>query len=85
MNTVVFRTPDHTYIGDASEYGLGGIAIVHGVAWRLEISENLRGRAHVNFLEFIIQLVSIWIDYLDGRIQTHDCILAMGDSTTAIG
>jgi hypothetical protein len=32
MNLVTFRTPDMTYINDASEHGLGGFA-THGRAW----------------------------------------------------
>ena len=62
MNTIVFREPDHVYIGDASEHGLRGIAVHHKAALQWEIPLLLRGRAHINLLEFILQLISIWID-----------------------
>ena len=85
MNSIVFRAPDHVYIGDANEHGLGGIAVNHGASWRWEIPEELRGRAHINLLEFMVQLISIWIDILAGRMKSQDCILAISDSTTVAG
>jgi hypothetical protein len=84
MNLVTFRKPDIYYIGDASEHGLGGFA-THGRAWRWEIPEDLRGRAHINLLEFITQVVCIWIDILEGAVSKHDCLLGLGDSTSAMG
>ena len=84
MNLVVFRKPDVIYIGDASEHGLGAYAS-HGEAWRYLIPENLRGRAHINLLEFLIHVVSIWIDILKKKVSKEDCLLSMGDSTTAMG
>ena len=85
MNTMVFRKPDHIYISDASEHGLGGFALNDGRAWRYIIPPNLRGRAHINLLEFIVQVVSIWIDNIDNKINKYDCLLAIGDNTTAAG
>ena len=84
MNSVVFRKPDIVHIGDASEHGLGAFAS-HGRAWRFVIPENLRGRAHINLLEFLTQVVSIWIDIIERKTSSQDCILCMGDSTTAMG
>lgn len=84
MNTLTFREPTVTYIGDASKYGIGAYAS-HGRAWRWVIPPHLRGRAHINTLEFLQNLVSIWIDILEGAITEEDCILAIGDSTSAMG
>jgi hypothetical protein len=84
MNLMTFRRPDKTYINDASEHGLGGFA-THGRAWRWVIPEKLRGRAHINLLEFIAQLISIWIDICEGTTEAQDCLLGMGDSTAAMG
>ena len=84
MNLMTFRVPDKTYINDASEHGLGGFA-THGRAWRWNIPTKLQGRAHINLLEFIAQLISIWIDVLEGRTEAQDCLLGMGDSTAAMG
>ena len=36
-------------------------------------------------LEYLAQIVSIWLDIYDGDITTEDCVLSMGDSTNAIG
>jgi hypothetical protein len=43
------------------------------------------GRAHINLLEFVACLIAIWLDIIEGRATSLDCILVMGDSTTAIG
>lgn len=84
MNLLSFRSPDIIHIGDASEIGMGSFAS-HGRAWRYLIPEHLRGRAHINILEFLTQVVSIWIDIEEGAIKKGDCVLCMGDSTTAMG
>ena len=54
-------------------------------AWRFLIPIELRGRAHINLLEFLIQVVSIWIDIDAGNVLPQDCLLAMGNNTTAAG
>ena len=84
MNLVVFRKPEIVYICDASEHGLGGYTS-HGRAWRLIIPNKVLGRAHINTLEYIAQLISIWIDVLEGRVKHQDCILALGDNKSALG
>ena len=56
-----------------------------GRAWRYLIPEPLRGRAHINLLKFITQLVGVWLAVLEGRVSQLDCILGMGDSTKALG
>ena len=30
-------------------------------------------------------VISIWIDILEEKVSSEDCLLAMGDSTTAMG
>ena len=84
MNTITFRSPSKVYINDASEHGLGGYAS-HGRAWSYTLPEKLRGRAHINLLEFIAQVVSIWLDKIEGKLQPLDCLLAMGDNTASMG
>ena len=84
MNSIVFRAPSKIYINDASEHGLGGFA-THGRAWSWNIPPKLRGRAHINLLEFLAQLISIWIDHIEGRISPLDCLLGMGDNTASMG
>ena len=84
MNLLTFRLPNITYICDASEYGLGGFAS-HGRAWSYSIPINLRNRAHINILEYLAQIISIWIDILEGITQSEDCLLSIGDNTSALG
>ena len=84
LNLMTFRVPTHIYINDASEHGLGGFA-THGRAWGWVIPPKLRGRAHINLLEFLAQVVSIWIDILEKRVKPLDCLLGMGDNTASMG
>ena len=84
LNTLTFRKPDVFYVSDASEHGLGGFAS-HGRAWRFEIPAKLRGRAHINLLEFLTQLINIWIDILEKNMSKQSCLLCIGDSTSAMG
>ena len=85
MNNMAFREPNRIYVGDASKHGLGGMCVESGKAWRFLIPPHLRGRAHINLLEFLIQVISIWVDIENGNVNTQDCLLAMGDNTTAAG
>ena len=84
LNLMTFRAPTHIYINDASEHGIGGFA-THGRAWSWTIPKNLQGRAHINLLEFIAQVVSIWTDILENRVKPLDCLLGMGDNTASMG
>ena len=84
MNLMTFRKPSLIFIGDASEHGMGGFDN-KGRAWRYLIPPELRGRAHINLLEFMTQVIGIWLAIEEGRASKLDCVLAMGDSTTALG
>jgi hypothetical protein len=84
LNLLTYRAPNKLYWSDACEYGLGGFSS-RGKAWRWHIPEELQHRAHINLLEFMAEIACIWDDILEGNIQTQDCILAFGDSTTAMG
>jgi len=84
MNLLTFRKPNNIHICDASEHGLGGFAN-HGRAWTYVIPVKIRGRAHINILEYLAQVVSIWLDIIDHTAHNEDCILCMGDNTSAMG
>ena len=84
MNLLTFRLPDITYICDASEYGLEGFAS-DGRGWSYQIPERLRNRAHINVLEYLAKIISIWIDLLEGTTNSEDYLLSIGDNTSALG
>ena len=84
LNLLTFRRPTHIYICDACEHGIGGFA-THGRAWTWVIPPHLRGRAHINLLEFMAQLVSIWVDIIECKVHQYDCLLGMGDNTASMG
>ena len=83
MNLITFQSPNKIYINDASKHGLGGFA-THGCVWVYVIPVQLRGRAHINLLEFLAQVISIWIDIEETITQPLDCLLGMGDNTASM-
>jgi len=56
-----------------------------GRAFTWIISEKFRGRAPINLLEFLTQVIQIWVDIIEKRIQPEDCILAIGDNISSMG
>ena len=84
MNLRTFRKPTDTTIGDAYENGLRAPHFEPGVVWHWVISEKLRGRAHINLLEFMTQVIQIWLDVIDFRILPQACILTMGYNTESM-
>ena len=85
MNLLTFRRPTHLIIGDACEHGLGAFHAESGVGYRYVIPPDLRGRAHINLLEFLTQVIQIWLDAIERRIVKGSCVLGMGDNTSSMG
>ena len=83
MNLLMFRILGRIYICDVAECGLGGFA-THGRAWTYQIPVELRNRAHINLLEYLAQIIAKWIDILEGISSKEDCVLTIGDNTSAI-
>jgi hypothetical protein len=86
MNRVVTRQPNQMSISDSCPHGLGGF-LLSGRVWRLRIlpSSPLHGDSTMNnVLEFLVMAVSIWLQVLESAAD-EDCILALADSTSAIG
>ena len=84
MNLLTYRIPNAQSKVDACPRGLGGYSKA-GRAWRFIIPHHLLGRAHINLLEFLAILVSVWLDIIEESVKPLDCLLVMGDSTTAVG
>ena len=87
MNLIVTRRPSRICWSDACPFGMGGYSL-SGRAWRLRIpvGNPLRGHPGVNnLLEFTAMVVNIWLECLDATTGDLPCILAVGDSTSAIG
>ena len=84
MNLLTYRRPTHIYRSDACEHGLGGFS-AKGRAWRWTIPTHLLSRAHINLLEFLASIICIWVDAIEGVIKPEDCLLSLGDNTSATG
>lgn len=55
---------------DDCEYGLGGYNIYSGNAWILQIITGCIGHVHINILEFLASVVSIWLAMSTKSIKT---------------
>jgi hypothetical protein len=84
MNIMLFRPPTKIYTNNANKHGLWGFS-TYGRAWAWTIPEKLQGRAHINLLEFIAQLISIWIGIIEKNVKPFECLLGMGDNTASMG
>jgi hypothetical protein len=86
MNLIVTRRPNKLCWSDACPFGIGGFLLSSGRAWRIRIPNTsiLYGSPLINnLLEFIGMAVNIWLECLVA--DEHDCILALGDNTSAVG
>jgi hypothetical protein len=86
LNLLVRRRPQFLGWCDSCPYGLGGL-LSNGRAWRLRIPADcvFYGDSTVNnALEFLALGVTVLLLVLDAP-QPMTCLLAMGDSTSAIG
>jgi hypothetical protein len=89
MNLLTLRRPSQVGISDSCPFGMGGFTWT-GRAWRIRIppSSAIYGVSEANnVLEFLAMAVTIWIVILDctARGLTDECILSLGDNTSAIG
>jgi len=90
MNLLVHRYPTQLAVSDACPFGIGGFLLGSGFAWRIQIPEsspiyNLDPANNV--LEFLGMAVNFWLLILQMKAQNkrHECLLVLGDNTSAIG
>eukprot|EP00957_Ditylum_brightwellii_P175571 13367907-Ditylum_brightwellii.AAC.1 len=48
------------------------------------MARHLQGRVSNNMLEYLAEIITIWVDITEGRLETEDCILALSDSSSTI-
>ncbi len=84
MNLLGFCSPDRIYYLDSCPTGLSGYSN-QGFAWRFRIPDDLLFRTSNNLLEFLVAIITLWIDIVGGRLSPRDCALLMTDSTTTKG
>ena len=88
LNLLTLREPQMLGISDSCPFGLGGFTW-SGRAWRLRVppSSPLFGDCVANnFLEFLAMAITIWLMILEcnERGLEHQCLLSLGDNTSAI-
>jgi hypothetical protein len=87
MNRVTIRQPTRLCISDACPWGIAGYSL-RGRSWRIVIPPctPLRGDNRFNnIFEFIGTAVTTWFECLDADKDAEECILALGDNTSALG
>ncbi|GKY93515.1 hypothetical protein MPSEU_000318900 [Mayamaea pseudoterrestris] len=84
INLLVPRYPDLIVPTDACLAQVGGHDMPGGFGWRLPVPQGSPAH-HINFLEFLGPVCGIWLAVAEGRLKRGDCVLAIGDNTTAAG
>ena len=79
LNLLTFRLPNNIIRVDACPWGVGGYSLTTGRAWFINIPPHLRGRAHINWLEFVAAHIGTWVEIIWGSPATDSCFMAIGD------
>jgi hypothetical protein len=88
INLIVTRQPSRVCWSDSCPFGIGGYSLVTGFAWRIRIPRIsiIYGSNRVNnLLEFLGMAINILLEIKDCKRGDQDCILALGDNTSAVG
>jgi hypothetical protein len=86
INRLTIRQPTRLTFSDTCPFGFGGYNL-QGRAWRIRIPHlcPLRGDGRFNNLfEFMGMAIGIWIECL-APSDDSECILSLGDNTSAVG
>jgi hypothetical protein len=86
LNQITKRQPSRLTWSDSCPFGVGGYNLT-GRAWRFLIpptSPIFGSKVVNNLLEFLGMVIGIWLICLDSTTSS-ECILALGDNTSAIG
>ena len=85
MNNIVFREPTHEFGADACEFGLGGFCVGTKKGWQWHLPEDLIGIVSINALEFLANVVNIWMARLGllADLPPLSCVLSSTDNTLA--
>jgi hypothetical protein len=88
LNLITHRRPSCLGLSGSCPYGLSGFSWL-GRAWRLQIPKDspLYGDDSMNnILEFLEMEITLWVIVVKCATEgaTQECLLALGDSTSAI-
>jgi hypothetical protein len=87
MNRITIRQPTRLCMSDTCPWGIAGYSL-SGRGWCIVIPPctPLCGNSRFNNLfEFIGTAVTAWLECLDSNADAEECILALGDNTSALG
>jgi hypothetical protein len=85
INNICITKPTVTTYSDACEFGLGGYTS-QGYAWRYLLPPNMRGKASINFLEFLAAIITIELTLTYDTHNNHNThIMAFTDNSSALG
>ena len=62
----------------------GGGSINSGREWRIQLPEDLVDKVSNNLLEFLAEMICMWIDVIEGRMNTYDCCLSLGSNASTV-
>ncbi len=84
MNLLGFRSPKRIYYLGSFPAGLCCYSN-QGFVWRFRIPDNLLFCMSNNLLEFLVAIITPWIDIIGRQLSPGYCALLMTDNTTGKG
>jgi hypothetical protein len=87
MNRFTIWQPTRLWKSVACPWGIAGYSL-SGRGWRIVIPPctPLRGNSRLNIIfELIGTAMTAWLECLDSNADAEECILALGDNTSALG
>ena len=85
LSLIVERQPDSVIITESCEYCVGSFSVKSGRDFRYETPAHLCFKVPNNILEFLAEVVAIWLGFFDGEVTQGSCVFAGTGSTSAGG
>ena len=69
INIIIDRRPTNIFAMDSCENGIGGFSAETGKAFRHEITNNLRFKVSNNVIEFLSEVIDVWLGSLNDEVK----------------
>ena len=84
LNLITYSKWSVRVCTDACEHGLGGWNTETKKAWRIKLPNDMIGKYHINFLEFLAAWIGIWMEILQSE-KKYERYLCLTDNSCALG
>jgi len=85
INLVLECRPDNIFITDSYDYSIGSFLMKTGRVFWFQIPEHLHFRVSNNILEYLVEIIAVWLSILQGKVVEGSYSFSVTDSMIAIG